>query len=676
MKIFYGAPLIVPRWIILMIDTVIATASFTLSYFILKEFSSPFLVTAHFFVYAGLFAAISLSVFYVMRIYSGLIRYSNTKDMFRIFSAVLVASLLYPVAAELVAHRLYNIPALDIPTLLVLNFFICSSSLIMFRTLIKELYILLKGYAMQDVKRVLVYGSDKQALLVKQAIEAAGNGKVIVSGFVQLSGKKINSTIEQKKVYHVREIAELHKKLKIDKLILSSDNSAKPEFRDLIDLCFNLGIKIQTVPPSEQWVSGKLSLVQIQDLKIEDLLPRKPIQINNMLVSREIKGKRVMVTGAAGSIGAEIVRQVMTYNPEMVILCDQAESPLHEIQLEMEEKYPATKVKVFIASIRNLRRMLIPFKEYRPNIVFHAAAYKHVPMMEKHPEEAILTNVMGTRNIADLAVCFGVDKFVMISTDKAVNPTNIMGASKRLAEKYVQSLNNSTMSQPEFLSRLIQDDDDETISVANNTKTKFITTRFGNVLGSNGSVIPRFRQQIQQGGPITVTHPEITRYFMTIPEAVQLVLEAAIMGNGGEIYVFDMGEPVKIADLAVNMIKLAGLVPNKDINVVYTGLRPGEKLYEELLNEKETTVPTYHEKIKIAKVVAGKYKEVLDDIEMLTNLCKQGDNYKLVAKMKQMVPEFISNNSEYAKLDDTKDRKKVLFIPAYTTVEEAAKSVK
>ncbi len=675
MKIFYGAPLIVPRWIILMIDTVIATASFALSYFILKEFSFPHLERDHFFVYAGLFAVVSVGVFYAMRIYSGLIRYSNTKDMFRIFSAVLVVSLLYPVVAELVARRLYKAPTLDMPTLLVLNFFICSSSLIMFRTLIKEIYIFLKGYAMHDVKRVLVYGSDKQALLVKQAIEAAGDGKVIVSGFVQLSGKKINSTIEQKKVYHVREIAELHKKLKIDKLILQAELSAKPEFRNLINTCFNLGIKIQTVPPSEQWVSGKLSLVQIQDLKIEDLLPRKPIQINNTLVSREIKGKRVLVTGAAGSIGAEIVRQVMTYNPEMVVLCDQAESPLHEIQLEMEEKYPSTKVKVFIASIRNLRRMLIPFKEYRPHIVFHAAAYKHVPMMEKHPEEAILTNVMGTRNIADLAVCFGVDKFVMISTDKAVNPTNIMGASKRLAEKYVQSLNNSTVSQPEFMSRLIQDDDDETISIVNNAKTKFITTRFGNVLGSNGSVIPRFRQQIQQGGPITVTHPEITRYFMTIPEAVQLVLEAAIMGNGGEIYVFDMGEPVKIADLAVNMIKLAGLVPNKDINIVYTGLRPGEKLYEELLNEKETTIPTYHEKIKIAKVVAGKYKEVLNDIEDLTNLCKQGDNYKLVAKMKQMVPEFISNNSEYAKLDDNKDRKKVLFIPAFSDIEEATKSV-
>lgn len=667
MKIFYSRPIIVPRWIILLIDTVIATASFALSYFILKKFQFPILVRGHFFIYAGLFSALSLTVFYLMRIHTGLIRYSNTKDMFRIFSAILAVSLLYPFVAELVGNRLFKIPPVDMPTLLVLNFFICSSLLIMLRTSIKEVYILAKGYAMSDVKRVLIYGSDKQALLLKQAIEAAGNGKVMVSGFVQSGGKKTNSTIEQKRVYNTREIAELHKKLQIDKLILPNEKSAKPEFRSLIDLCLNLGIKIQTVPPSEQWVSGKLSLGQIQDLKIEDLLPRKPIQMNNELVSQEIYGKRVLITGAAGSIGSEIVRQVMSYNPEMVILCDQAESPLHEIQLELEEKYPATKIKTFIASIRNLRRMLIPFKEYRPHIVFHAAAYKHVPMMEKHPEEAILTNVMGTRNMADLSVCFGVEKFVMISTDKAVNPTNIMGASKRIAETYVQSLNHSSNNPPaaEFLSRLIQDDDDEAFSVTANVKTKFITTRFGNVLGSNGSVIPRFRQQIQQGGPITVTHPEITRYFMTIPEAVQLVLEAAIMGNGGEIYVFDMGEPVKIADLAVNMIKLAGLVPDKDINIVYTGLRPGEKLYEELLNEKEKTLPTHHEKIKIAKVVSRSYKEVLSDIENLTDLCKQGDHFKLVGKMKAIIPEFISNNSEFAKLDE-KPKKKVLFVPAFS----------
>lgn len=667
MKIFYNKPFIVPRWIILLVDTCIATSSFILSYFILEEFRFSELVRGHFFIYAGLFAATSMATFYFMRIYKGLIRYSNTKDMFRIFSAVLIVSLIYPIVSELIARRMYAIPQLDMPTLLVLNFFICSSLLIMLRTSIKEIYIFAKGSVLSNVKRVLVYGSDHHSILLKQAIEDAGAGKVMVCGFIQSGGKKINSNIEQKRVYHTRELADLHKKFNIDKVILPNTQSGNLAIRSVIDHCLNLGIQVQTVPPSEQWVSGKLSLGQIQDLKIEDLLPRKPIQINNHLVSKEIIGKRVLITGAAGSIGSEIARQVLSYHPEMVILCDQAESPLHEIQLELEEKYPSTKIKTFIASIRNLRRMIIPFKEYRPHIVFHAAAYKHVPMMEKYPEEAILTNVMGTRNMADLSVCFGVDKFIMISTDKAVNPTNIMGASKRIAEMYVQSLNNASVNPPasEFLSGLLQDGDDDTLSVKNTNKTRFITTRFGNVLGSNGSVIPRFSAQIQHGGPITVTHPEITRYFMTIPEAVQLVLEAATVGNGGEIFVFDMGEPVKITDLAINMIKLAGLVPGKDINIVYTGLRPGEKLYEELLNEAEKTLPTHHEKIKIAKVVAGSYKEVLNEIETLTELCKQGDHLKLVGKMKMIIPEFISNNSEFSKLDE-KPKRKVLFVPAYT----------
>jgi FlaA1/EpsC-like NDP-sugar epimerase len=552
-------------------------------------------------------------------------------------------------------------------TLLILSFFISSSLLIMLRTLIKEVYILAKGSALTNVNRVLIYGSDQHAILIKQAIEAANNGTVIVSGFIQYGGKKINSNIEQKRVYHSKELFDVYKKLNINKVIFPNNLYNDADSRKIVDQCLNLGIQVQTVPPSEQWISGKLNIGQMQDLKIEDLLPRKPITINNQLISKEIFGKRVLITGAAGSIGSEIVRQVMSYNPEMVVLCDQAESPLHEIQLELEENYPATKIKTFIASIRNLRRMVIPFKEYRPHIVFHAAAYKHVPMMEKYPEEAILTNVMGTKNMADLSVCFGVDKFIMISTDKAVNPTNIMGASKAIAETYVQALNSAPFNPPssELLSSLLRDGDDESLSVVNN-KTRFITTRFGNVLGSNGSVIPRFRSQIQNGGPITVTHPEITRYFMTIPEAVHLVLEAATMGNGGEIYVFDMGQPVKIADLAKNMIKLAGLVPNKDINIVYTGLRPGEKLYEELLNEKEKTLPTHHEKIKIAKVVPKLYKNILNDIEHLTDLCKQGDRFKLVSKMKFIVPEFISNNSEFARLDETKNRKKVLFIPAFT----------
>ncbi|HVE61978.1 MAG TPA: nucleoside-diphosphate sugar epimerase/dehydratase, partial [Chitinophagaceae bacterium] len=376
---------------------------------------------------------------------------------------------------------------------------------------------------------------------------------------------------------------------------------------------------------------------------------REPIVINNGLISKDLEGKRILITGAAGSIGSEIVRQVLNFEPEVVVLCDQAESALHEVQLEIQEKFPSSKIKIFIGSIQNFKRMQVLFNEYKPQIVFHAAAYKHVPMMENNPSEAVLTNVMGSKNIADLAIIHKAEKFIMISTDKAVNPTNIMGATKRIAEMYIQSLNNSTDDILEV------DNHGSILQVyLRNSKTKFITTRFGNVLDSNGSVIPRFRAQIQKGGPVTVTDPDITRYFMTIPEAVQLVLEAGTMGKGGEIFVFDMGKPVRIASLATQMIKLAGLIPDEDIKIVYTGLRPGEKLYEELLNEKETTLPTHHEKIKIAKVVTYPYEAILYDIEELILMGHHEDYIMLVKKMKDVVPEFISKNSEFEKLDNLK----------------------
>jgi FlaA1/EpsC-like NDP-sugar epimerase len=343
-----------------------------------------------------------------------------------------------------------------------------------------------------------------------------------------------------------------------------------------------------------------------------------------------LHGKRVLVTGAAGSIGSEIVQQVLSYRPDMIILCDQAESPLHELRLLVEEKFPDIDIKIFIGDVRNHSRMRKLFIDYLPQVVFHAAAYKHVPMMEENPTEGVLTNVLGTKHIADLSVAFGVEKFVMISTDKAVNPSNIMGTTKRIAEIYIQSLKNNPETKH---------------------NTRFITTRFGNVLGSNGSVIPRFQAQIKKGGPITVTHPEITRYFMTIPEAVHLVLEAGTMGIGGEIFIFDMGEPVKIKDLALKMIKLAGLQPERDIKIVFTGLRPGEKLYEELLNDGESTMPTYHEKIKISQVIDYSFNQVRADIEELLTLNKQHNIMAVVNKMKEIVPEFISKNSEYEELD-------------------------
>jgi FlaA1/EpsC-like NDP-sugar epimerase len=507
----------------------------------------------------------------------------------------------------------------------------------MLRTGVKGIYYQAKHQITGDQKKVLIYGSDNKAVLIKQAL-FSGN-QFIFEGFVESDLRKVNRTIQQGKVFHKKDLAKLKANNKIDILIIVNEQLENKNTQEIIEACLKLGIRILTVPPSEQWISGKLSLKQLQELKIENLLQREPIVINNSLISGEIRGKRILITGAAGSIGSEIVRQVLTYDPEMVILCDQAESALYEIQLEMEERFPNADIKIFIGNIRNYKRLQIIFNECRPQIIFHAAAYKHVPMMEKHPSEAIFTNVMGSKIVADLAVLYKAEKFVMISTDKAVNPTNVMGASKRIAEIYVQSRNSSVENV------------DATSVSESSSRTKFITTRFGNVLGSNGSVIPRFREQIIKGGPVTVTDKEITRYFMTIPEAVQLVLEAGTMGEGGEIFIFDMGKPVKINDLAINMIKLAGLVPNKDIKIVYTGLRPGEKLYEELLNEKEQTIPTHHEKIKIAKVRTCSYGQILADIQELIRICELDDHSMLVKKMKEIVPEFKSKNSEYEKLD-------------------------
>ncbi|KAA8486804.1 polysaccharide biosynthesis protein [Arcticibacter tournemirensis] len=349
-------------------------------------------------------------------------------------------------------------------------------------------------------------------------------------------------------------------------------------------------------------------------------------------------------------IGSEIARQVLNYDPEMVILCDQAESPLHEIQLEVEENFTKEQIRVFIADINNFNRMYYMFNHYRPEIIFHAAAYKHVPMMEMNPMEAVMTNVMGTKNIADLAVLFDAKKFVMVSTDKAVNPTNVMGATKRIAEVYIQSLNNYEEKVLELVNPEQKFYKKKTL---NDNKTRFVTTRFGNVLGSSGSVIPRFRNQIQQGKAVTVTHPDITRYFMTIPEAVELVLEAGSVGEGGEIFVFDMGEPVKIIDLARNMIKLAGMEPDIDIPILVTGLRPGEKLYEELLNEDEKTCPTHHKKIKIAKVASHPYTKITEDIAILGQITQNNNELDVVKKMKEIVPEFISKNSRFEDLDQS-----------------------
>ena len=637
----------IPRWVILLIDQVITSWSFVLSFFVITQFEFNNILRGHFFIYTGLYCLISLSVFFLMRIHTGVIRYSNTQDIVRIFSAVLATSFIYILILSTVVIPVYHVNTVNIFTVLLINFFISSSLLVLLRLGAKSFFFFIKRSTSAERETVLIFGSDTNSMLIKKALENSSSGLFSIAGYIDDNPQNVNKYIQQKKVYPAKNIEQLRIKLKIDKVVVMSEDLKSEGRKKIVEKCLELGVKVLTVPPTDQWISGKLRINQIQDLKIEDLLQRDPIVIQSDNIYREITGKRVLVTGGAGSIGSEIVRQILSFDPAMVIICDQAESPLHELQLEVEEAYPDASIKTYIANIQNYNRMYALFDEFRPEIVFHAAAYKHVPMMENNPSEAILTNILGTKTLADLSIAYDVEKFVMISTDKAVNPTNIMGASKRIAEIYIQSLNNVNVQSLNNINYISSH-----LDTLTHSKTRFVTTRFGNVLGSNGSVIPRFRAQIEKGAPLTVTHPEITRYFMTIPEAVQLVLEAGSMGKGGEIFLFDMGEPVKIADLARKMIKLAGVIPAVDIKIVYTGLRRGEKLYEELLNKEKESIPTHHIKINISKVRTYLYDKVASDIkELITLVQKENDDYSVVKKMKEIVPEFLSKNSKYEELD-------------------------
>lgn len=634
---------IVPRWIIFLLDLSICFVSLSLGYFIKHNLDFSTVNPAEFSRNSLIIITLSTIVFLAVKTYTGIIRYTSAQDSFRILLSVVIIHgsffLMNFVSAALLK------PVFISNSVLIISCLACFLLMVIYRVMIKYFFVYIKNLKL-DKKRVIVYGAGEAGVAAKRTFDHDYKVNKSIIAFVDDDQRKVGKSIDGIRILDAANLPLLIAEHELDEIIFAAYTIPDEVRNSIIDTCLENSIKVLHIPSHDIWPSGKLQPTQIQKINIEDLLNRKPIQIDTAAIQAELKGKRILITGAAGSIGSEIVRQLLKMQAGLIIMCDQSETALHHLYLEIEGKHTETNFHAFIGDVKDVKRMQHLFETYKPHYVYHAAAYKHVPMMEDNAAEAIKTNVLGTKTIADLSVQHDVKKFVMISTDKAVNPTNVMGASKRIAEIYVQSLNNhlGNNTHQEFTNGL---------SHLNNNKasTRFITTRFGNVLGSNGSVIPRFKEQIEKGGPVTVTHPEITRYFMTIPEACRLVLEAGCMGKGGEIFIFDMGKSVRIIDLAKTMIRLAGLTPNQDIKIEYTGLRPGEKLFEELLNDNENTMPTHHEKIMIGKVREYKFTDVEKQVHDLVLQAQNNNNQNVVILMKQMVSEFKSKNSIFEELD-------------------------
>lgn len=628
-KIFhrYLSAKVLPIWTILLIDVLIIVVSSLLAYALRYDFRSIFLESSTIDKTIVWTVIVNLVFFRVFRTYSNVLRFSSFIDIMRIFVSLTVSYALLMISSVLLASyldiRLASVSVLFMAY--IISFAIMSCS----RIVVKMFYELL-NFDGSHSANVFIYGAKEAGVNIAKALRVNLRNHYRLRGFIADEPELINKVMMGVKVFPNDEsLIDVLNDRDVHTIIISPAKMEELKKSDMADRLLAHNIKLMTAPPLSEWSGQTLNRTQLKEIQIEDLLQRDPIEIDIHKVASHLEGKRVMITGAAGSIGSEIMRQVASFNPYKLILVDQAETPLHDIRLELQDRWRDIDAETIIADISNATRMEDIFKEYQPQYIFHAAAYKHVPMMEDNVSESIQINVFGTRTLADLAVKYGAEKFVMISTDKAVNPTNVMGCSKRICEIYVQSLAKKLQEKGGHV-------------------TQFITTRFGNVLGSNGSVIPRFRDQIQRGGPVTVTHPEIIRYFMTIPEACRLVLEAGSMGNGGEIYIFDMGKPVKIVDLAKRMISLSG---RTDVKIEFTGLRHGEKLYEELLNVKELTKPTYHEKIMIATVREYDYDEVKQRIQKLIEVSYTYDQMQIVAAMKDIVPEFISKNSCFEALD-------------------------
>lgn len=626
----YLSAKVLPIWTVLLIDVLIIVVSSLLAYALRYDFRSLFSESSSIDVTIVCTVAVNLIFFRAFRTYSNVLRFSSFVDIMRIFVALTVSYALLLIAS-IVVKSFTNINVAPI-TVLFMSYIISFAMMAYSRIVVKIFFEALNFDGSRSAN-VFIYGAKEAGVNIAKALRVSLRNHYRLRGFIADEPELINKVMMGVKVFPNDDtLIENLDDRDVHTIIISPAKMEALKHSDMADRLLAHNIKLMTAPPLSEWNNQFLDRTQLKEIQIEDLLQRNPIEIDIHKVASHLEGKRVMITGAAGSIGSEIMRQVASFNPYKLILVDQAETPLHDIRLELQDRWRDIDAETIIADISNVTRMEEIFRRYKPQYIFHAAAYKHVPMMEDNVSESIQVNVYGTRTVADLAVKYGAEKFVMISTDKAVNPTNVMGCSKRICEIYVQSLAKKLLAEGGHV-------------------TQFITTRFGNVLGSNGSVIPRFRDQIQRGGPVTVTHPEIIRYFMTIPEACRLVLEAGSMGNGGEIYIFDMGKPVRIVDLAKRMISLSG---RTDVKIEFTGLRHGEKLYEELLNVKELTKPTYHEKIMIATVREYDYDEVNERIQKLIDVSYTYDQMKIVAAMKDIVPEFVSKNSCFEVLDKKK----------------------
>ncbi len=640
---------IAPKWLIFLLD--LSICCFAVIYANYLRFNFDFNIIQHKDLADDLIATIFFNscFFYIFRTYHGIIRLSGFQEAFRSISAVFYSFFIMLLLN--VCLGMLQIPPFIPTSVLFIYFFISSFLVFGYRLLVKHLYKL--SVNQEDNIHVVIYGAELNGSVLKKTIEQTSNDRFKIVAFIDEADNRVGKTIDNVKIYSFSQAKNVIKSWNIKMLFFAKQDFDLTKKNTIVDYCLENNIRVMNIPPMREWIQGQLNINQLKEVKIGELLGRPQITLENEHVMNSLRNKRILITGASGSIGSELARQIASIHPASLIVCDQTETGLYELEYDLQKRFNlGNTLKVYLGDVKDKQSISNLFKQYQPHIVFHAAAYKHVPMMENHPSEAIRNNVLGTKNLADLSEIYGVERFLLVSTDKAINPTNVMGASKRIAEIYCQSL-QGRKSAPILEQGVFQ--------INNNSRTKFITTRFGNVLGSNGSVIPRFQEQISKGGPVTVTHPDIIRYFMTIPEACSLVLEAGTMGNGGEVFLFDMGEPVKILDLAKKMIKLAGLTPGREIDIRFTGLRPGEKLFEELLNKQEEVVPTKNEKILIAKVIEYDFERVSKSIERLIEVAATNDDDDVVKHMKRIVPEYISNNSIYESMDEE------IMTPAFTS---------